>query len=271
MSATGEATERRASTAARGIVVLLAAAAAAVALWTPEGPDHTSGNIYSSANWGLCVSLAAVGIVLVVLGRRRTATTAASGVGLVVSAQMCGLGVVAFKHWRPHTGIGGTPFHLGLDKELAVVMAAASGVAAIACLWELAARHAVPTQVPRAARWSAMALGVGLLVTLPLLIAQGNPEMLDSTSLGAFVLIYSLPLGGAIALSGWASFPASVGMLVAVLGSAVLDFIGPQMADLVFPEPRGAFVAVAVVAGIALTGRILTAKAELDVRRIGAR
>jgi len=237
----------------------VASALAALALWTQDTSriGLRAGTLYPPADWVLLAGMAMCGVALVVAPRLRDRLAdVAAGAGLVAAAQLAGTGVVAFKHWRPYVGMSGHGDHLTELKVLAVVMACAGLGASLAFLWWLVAARCLPVAVPGVARVTCAVAGLVVVVGLPVGIAAGRSELMDLTSLGAFALIYSLPWGLAVMLSGWLARPAASGALVAVLVSIGLALKGPQMASLVLSNQTPAFVGTLIAVSVALAVRV---------------
>jgi hypothetical protein len=123
---------------------------------------------------------------------------------VVLAGQLAGLGFVAVKHWEPSFGMGGgfagRPDQLA---QLAWVVGAAGIVAALVGVGQLVAAGAFP--IPAVRRDALLLGGTGMLVVLvlPFAIGEGTSELLDVTSLGAFVLLYSAPIGGCVIGAAW--------------------------------------------------------------------
>jgi len=180
--------------------------------------------VFGWSHWALLAILAVAGVMLI----RGTQAPVAAAVGLVVAAQFAGAGIVAAHHWRGAAGPGcGIWTNQHLIKSLAILGAAAAIVAVLSLLRVLAAtRRPLPTGISTAGRISVIA-GAVVAVSLPLLLAIGDPYAHDKTSLGAFALAWSLPWGGALALTAWLPRAAAVatGLTVAVsAASAYPDY-----------------------------------------------
>lgn len=123
---------------------------------------------------------------------------------LVMEAQLTGLGLVSVKHWKPSFGMrggyAGEPENL---VRLACVVAVAAGFATLAAIGQLVSERAFPIRAT--ARDGLLFGGTGalILLMLPLGIGEGVPELLDLTSLGAFLLIYSAPIGLTVLGAAW--------------------------------------------------------------------
>jgi hypothetical protein len=167
---------------------------------------------------------------------------------VVLAGQVAGLGFVAVKHWRPSFGMGGGGYAGELHElvQLAWVVALAGTVAVVAAIVQLASLRAFPIRT--SARSALLFAGVGLLVllALPYGIAGSDPELQDAKSLGAFVLIYSGPIGLTVVGTGWLverlRGPAIAASAVAAAVSA-LDLI----TDLSFGRGGPALAGTAVV------------------------
>ena len=220
--------------------------------------DWSGGTIYPW--WAeLYVVVGAVASIVSILLRNESRAVLVVPTALVVmGAQLAGLGLVAVKHWEPSFGMGGG--YAGQLHELvglAWVIGVAGTVATLAAVAQLVAAGAFPIRasVPGALLFG----GVGLLIllTLPIGISEGDAELQDLTSFGAFVLIYSGPIGATVAATAWLvrslRFTAIASCAAAAAISA-LDLI----TDLSYLRGRPALLGTAVLlAAFALGSRWL--------------
>lgn len=194
---------------------------------------------------------------------------------VVLAAQLAGLGIVAAKHWKPAFGMGGGYVgdpdqlaRLAWIVGLAGLVAAAAAVGQLVCLgvfrWRRADRG--PRDPVRLSSTEGLVLGgtgAAILLLLPFGVALGDPDAHDLTSLGAFALIYSAPLGvtvGASALLvGRLSAVATASCAVAAACSA-LGF----MIDLNGENSRPALVVVAAVLAVVSLGVAWFAQRDAD-------
>lgn len=244
-----------------GAIVLLSCLGVAAALSTQANPtaqravDRT---IYTTASWLLLGVLAVVGLVLLVVARggehgvRAWVRLAALAVGPVVAAQLAGTGVWAAKHWEPFYGItGGGGVSLTLLQGLAVLLVAGGVAAGVTCMAQLA-REGYLRRPSSGRGWLLVALGFVVGLALPWVIAAGEPQYTDFTSIGAFALIYAIPWGGALIVAAWLARGPALAMASAVAGTAVLALVGPGMGDVGPSHPELGFVVAIVAAGLAV-------------------
>jgi hypothetical protein len=248
-----------ASRRAVGVVLLGSAAISAVVLTVKDSPDAT---LYPPAAWVLVAVIGLSGVVL--LARPGAATASADAVAAgafagVAALQLAGMGAVAFKHWEPFHGMSGGGDHVWLLRLLAVVLAGVALVSVVACVRLLVAAGAFPVRSSSAVvRWTAVVVGVAVVLAVPPLVGAGAAETMDVSSLGAYALLYGIPWGASVVATGWLARDAAVAVLLAVLGSTALVAATPQMADIVFTTPTVAFVlagsGVLVVLGVRVLG-----------------
>lgn len=168
---------------------------------------------------------------------------------VVVGAQLAGLGLVAVKHWKPSFGMGGgyagQPDHL---VWLAWLVAAGGAAVVLAAVAQLLLSGTFP--VPAFARDARYAvLGAVIVLVLPFGIAEGDPGLLDATSLGAFVLIYSGPIGVTVAGAAWLAERHRVAALGSCAAAATLSAAAPML-DLTHLHGGAALVTTAVVLAV---------------------
>jgi hypothetical protein len=164
----------------------------------------------------------------------------------VVAAQIAGLGFVAVKHWQPSFGMGGG--YAGRPEDLARlawVIGVAGTVAALSALAQLVGWRVF--SVRASIRGTLLFGGSGALIVLalPYGIAEGDPALQDVTSIGAFVLIYSGPVGLSVAGAAWLPERLrvwAVGSCAAAAGFSALDLI----TDLSYLRGRPALLGTAV-------------------------
>lgn len=241
-----------------GVIVLLSCVAVAAVLSTqadPEAARAVDRTIYTSASWLLLGVLAVVGLVLVVMakgeasGRHARLRLAALAVGPVVAAQVAGTGVWAAKHWESFYGVtGGGGVSLTLLQGLAVLLVAGGVAAGVACMAQLAGEGYL--RRPSSGRgWLLLTLGIVVALALPWVIAAGEPQYTDFTSIGAFALIYSIPWGGGLVGAALLTREPAQAMAGAVAGTALLALVGPNMGDVGPSHPEVGFVVAIVAAG----------------------
>jgi hypothetical protein len=245
-----------------GIVVTVSIATTAAALTVPKFPfsrdlHYRSGvTIYPWWIWALIAAGMIAGLVMAGWPGRGTAVrSGASAVAFVAAAQLAGTGIVGRQHWRPATGIGGVSGEAYADlptyERIALLMGVLGLLAAAAALVSLPLVGALVRSTAASVRIACVAVGLATIVIVPLAIVPSGANGRDLTSWGAVGLIYAGPWGAALIVAGWLSRPAAVAMAVATLGSILLAFAGPQMADLI-PTPRGTFGLAGVGAVVVL-------------------
>ena len=90
-----------------------------------------------------------------------------------------------------------------------------------------------------------------MLSHLPILLAVGDPYARDVTSLGAIVLLWSLPWGGALAPTAWLPRAAAVATALTVAVSAASAY--PNY-ELVLVEHHWVAGLTALVSGLLVVG-----------------
>jgi hypothetical protein len=209
----------------------------------------SSATIYPWWSLVLAVVCMVVALAAPVLRRRGALVAVTAATTGVFAAELAGIGLVARKHWHPAFGYGGGySGGLGRLQWLALLVFAAGAVAAVASLVRLWVAGDLPRPAARPTRRTAVAVGAALLVLLPPAIGMGDSDGLDLTSLAAFALIYSLPWGLSIALTGWLGPVAARAVLTACTVCALIALVGPQMDALVSqPYPAFALASLAVL------------------------
>ena len=123
---------------------------------------------------------------------------------VVMAAQLAGLGLVAVQHWKPSFGMVGG--YAGKPEELvklAWVLGFAGTIATLASIGQLVSARAFPIRTSVTDALPLVGVGALIVLMLPFGIAEGDSELQDLTSLGAFVLIYSAPIGLTVACTAW--------------------------------------------------------------------
>lgn len=237
-----------------GVLVVLVSAGATGALAVANLADPRPGAgpalhspVFDSARWLIVVALAACGGALLT-GRARLVGPAAAA-GAVLAAQLVGTGVVAVRHARPLAGFGEISFHaVGEVRLLGGALALAALVAGVACLTVLV-RPLRTSPAPRSpgARVLALGVGAGVAVGLPLLLGAGDHTTTDRGSLGAYALLYSLPLGTALAATPWLPRATALTVAAIVACSGLLLLLADPMMSVTNPV-----IGAATVVGAAL-------------------
>jgi hypothetical protein len=260
-------------TRVRGLLVLWGFSVAGLALAGPGLKGYLHGSIFPWWTWVLVGAGALAGGVLLAAPDGASGArfrTVAACVALVVGAELAGTGLVAREHWRPAAGIAG--YGVGQMEELAdlaVLMAVSAGIATGGAAWQLlASRELGPRR--RTLSWRAhLALGMALLVLLPVLLAVfqvGGPRL---TTWGAAGLVYGGPWGVAVVASAWSSRPAAAALLETVLGCAALAAVGPQMVDVFAPSAGAWFVAVTPAVAVLVMAVVSHPRVPVD-RPVGS-
>ena len=236
---------------------LLAAAAAAAYVLRVGGRccgGLVARDLYDYGTWVLVVALAVAGLVLLT-SRTASLRVLAAAAGGVIAAQLAGTAVVAFRRWVPVGGFGhGTWDNLSQLRTVSALLAICSLGAVVACLASLRDDRAVPVQVGRLARAVAAAAGLLVAVALPIIVAGGRSDVLDIQSLGAHALVYSLPLGVSLVLTGWLSRAAAWAVALAVMASGLV-LADPNRQLVTTPAHTSGLVLVLVAATAVLVTR----------------
>lgn len=193
--------------------------------------------------WALAMALGSLAVALAsVLSPGRTVVAVAAAANGVCAAELAGLGLVARKHWQPAFGMGGGySGSLPTLEWLALAVFVAGLAGAGLSLRRLVLAGELPAPASRGARRVASTVGAALVLLLPVAIGAGGRDQLDATSLGAYALVYSAPWGVATGLTGWLVGGAARAVLATCAACAALALGGPQMVDLVDPQPYVAF------------------------------
>ncbi len=166
---------------------------------------------------------------------------------VVMAAQVAGLGFVAVKHWEPSFGMGGG-YAGQLDElvRLAWVVGVAGSIAAVSAIAQLVSLQVFPLRT--SARKALLFGGAGalILLVLPYGIAEGDPGLQDLTSFGAFVLIYSGPLGVTVAAVAWVPGRLHVTAIASCAVAATLSALD-LITDLSYLNGRPALCGTAVL------------------------
>lgn len=179
-----------------------------------------------------------------------------SGVALVSSGVLVGIGVVGRVHMQPAFGMGGGYGNLSHLQLGAMLMALGGLTAACLAILQLVVRRQLPVKVPGSVRLSCVVIGAALVALLPFAVALIDPDAGDLTSWGAIGLIYAGPWGVAVALSAWLVRPAALGVLTAVTVAMLAAVAGPQMTDLIHQESRGIFALCLAAPLVAIAVRL---------------
>ena len=179
------------------------------------GPEGAS--IYDVGRWILLAAFAAVTVALALtrLDRRVLAVVA-----VVLAVQLAATGVVGTKHWGALCGPGACyNGSFVLERILAIAMVVANAAACAVCVAALRGG----AFVWRGGR-SVVAIVAGILaaVSTVWLLSKAGAMYRDTTSLGAFMILYALPWGGSIVAAGWLEARSALVATLTVAGSAVV-------------------------------------------------
>ncbi len=228
-------------------------------LFVRDEPSQTGTGLHSTIYpWWLWV-LVVVGAgsaAASLFGRQSKPIQAgAPAVAAVAAAQLASSGVVAFRHWQPASGMGGTyGGRIHTLETLAFVVGLAGLLGVLICLWLLIRHRDLPQRTSTSVRAVSVTAGLIVAVGLPLGLALTASEM-RLTRLGAVSLIYAWPWGLALIAVGWVSRFTGLAASGAVVVTAALAVIGPQMTDLVSGKPAPVFGAAAVLAFVVFIHR----------------
>lgn len=205
--------------------------------------------LFSWAHWilVLLLLLCAAGLLS---ARRPGRATLVAAAGLVPACMLAGAGIVARRRWHPVAGPG-----LGIwTNQRGLVLIATVGALA-ALLAVLALLHVLwtvrrlsgPAIRPTSVRIATVALAAATALSGPYLVALGRPGSHDLTSRGAFGLLWSLPWGAMLALTGWLPRKAAVAVGLTVAASAASAF---PRCDIVHVQYHVIPVLIGVVSGL---------------------
>jgi hypothetical protein len=217
--------------------------------------------------WAALYVVVGVGASIVsVLYPQRSWAPVVPTVLIVLAAQIAGLGLVAVKHWEPSFGMGGgyagSPENL---VRLAWVIAIAGTVAGASAIAQLVLLKVFPVRSPGRTMLLLGGIGALVLLLLPLGIAAGDPGLRDVTSLGAFVLLYSGPIGVTVIATAWLSERLRTAALASSTVAAALSALG-EMPDLSHLHGRPALAATAAI--LAGTGMVKSLKSDAAAVRV---
>jgi hypothetical protein len=219
------------------------------------GTTGLTSTIYPWWLWVLVFLGSVAAVASIVLLSDGGVQAGAFAVSAIAAAQLCASGMVAFKHWKPASGMGGTyGGRLGTVEDLALVIGGVGLLAVLISLWVLIRQGDLPQRKSAALRTVAVVAGLIVAIGLPIGLSTG-PDMGDLTSWGAVSLIYFWPWGVALIAVGWASRTTGLTAAATVCVSAALAVAGPQMTDLVFGTPAPFFGTALVLAVVVLLAR----------------
>jgi len=223
-------------------------ASAVVLAARAPGGGGPSGTLYPWWTWLVVIAGTAGALAPLLVAHRPRLVAAAPALTGVLALHLAGTGVVAWKHWRPVSGMAGIGIgHLPALEAAALAMAAAGLLAA--------ALSAMPLlrQLGRTGEggWRARCAlaGVAVLLLVPAGLGLADAELRDLTSAGAIGLIYAGPWAAGLLAAAVLPRPAAQGAVLGVALTAALAAVGPQMLDLLPSGPASVvFASVLVVA-----------------------
>ena len=247
-----------------GLITAVAAAPCAIVLAVPghTGLSDQSVTVYDRGSWLLLALVVVAGIGLIIRDHGAVARVAAT-TGAIAAVQLVTTGLVAAKHWRPLTGMAGlAPSDLPVLILLAWVLVVAAATATATCL--VAARMIGLRRhgSPDAYRWIAAAIGVVIALGLPPVLGSGNPQNMDARSLAAYMLLYALPWGATIAISGWLTRIGRITALITVALCAAGAVVSHTMIWVMHPT-RGFLSIISVTFALTL---LTQARCSVEVR-----
>ena len=213
-------------------------------------------SLFTVGNWVEALTVTGSGLGLLV---PRRPTLHAVGIGLAVASAglLFGSSVVAVKHARPYSGISAVAGVEALVRQ-AMVVAVASAVAAIVAVIWLAVSKLFTAGAGRRSRATCVAIGLLVLVVVPVLAGLGGVDDKDLHSQAAYVLMWSLPWGICLAMAAFVERHVAYGLLTAVAVSQLCTIVFWPMPDLVSDTARvagAAGLAATIVVGLALSAR----------------
>jgi hypothetical protein len=214
-----------------GLIVMGAAVLAAVMVqshgkvfgsaWNPGVTGQT--RLFSWAHW-ILVLLMVICAAVLLSAPSSTRVTIVAAAGLVPASMVAGAGIVARRRWHPVAGPGPGLFTNQMGLVLVATVAALAAIIAVLALLHLlwtATRLDGSSACPPPVRAASVTVAIALAVSVPFLVGVGRPGSHDLTSRGAFVVLWSLPWGGVLALTGWLPRAAAVAIGLTVAVSAV--------------------------------------------------
>ncbi len=236
-----------------GIGLVAVAGVAGFLISQRAGPPAHTATLYPATYWLLVVGIAVAGAT-VAFTRIGIVASGSATVGLVLSGQLMGGGIVAYKHWRPWCGMSGPcggEHQLTDLKRLAIVLAVTGLVGATISLVLLVRLQAFPVRGTGPARSLGLALGVAVIVLVPLALGIDSAENRDVKSLAAYALLYGLPFGIPLAATGWLDRGPAVVAAATVAVSSVLAMLPDGIVNATLPQLG---LGLATVAALAVIG-----------------
>ena len=209
--------------------------------------------LFSWAHW-ILVLLMVICAAVLLSTPSVTRVTIVAAAGLVPASMVVGAGIVARRRWHPVAGPG--PGHFINQRGLVLVATVAAVGAFVALLAQLhllwtAKRLDGSPACPAPVRTASLAVAVVLAVSVPFLVGVDRLASHDLTSRAAFVVLWSLPWGGVLALTGWLPRAPAVAIGLTVALSAVSAY---PKCDIVNVQHHVIPVLIGVVAGLLVAG-----------------
>ena len=214
-------------------------------------------SLFTVGNWFQALTVAGCGIALLV-PRRPAVHSVAFGLALASAGLLFGSSVVGVKHARPYSGISGVPVGYDTMQKQAAVVVVAAAVAAITALLLLLASKSFTASAERRLHAVCVAIGLLVLVVVPVLAGLGGVDDKDLHSQAAYVLMWSLPWGICLAMAAFVERHVAYGLLAAVAVSQICTIVFWPMPDLVSDTARvagAAGLAATIVVGLALSAQ----------------
>ena len=202
-----------------------AAAAVVLVLRAPGGRGGPPGTLYPWWTWVVVAAGVAVALAPVLAPARRHVVSAAPAAALVLGLHVAGTGIVAWKHWRPVSGMTGVGTGYLPELKAAALGMAVAGLAAAV----LSALPLLRQGGGGGGRLRCALVGVAVLVLVPVGLGASHADLRDLTSLGAVGLVYAGPWATGLFAAAVLHRDAAQGALLAVTLTAGLATIGPQM------------------------------------------
>jgi hypothetical protein len=244
-----------------GLVVLGAAVLAALMVqshgkvfgsaWNPGVTGQTQ--LFSWAQW-ILVLLMVICAAVLLSSPDPTRLTIVAAAGLVPASMVAGAGIVARRRWHPVAGPGPGLFTNQRGLVLVATVAALAAIFAMLALLHLlwrAGRLDGSLTCPAPVRAASVAVALAVAVSVPFLVGLGRLASHDLTSRGAFVMLWSLPWGGVLALTGWLPRAPAIAIGLTVAVCAVSAY---PACDIVNVQHHVIPVLVGVVAGLLVAG-----------------
>jgi hypothetical protein len=228
-------------------VLLAAAIGIGTVLIRAEPNGETA---YLPGAWVELIGLTVGGFILL-FNRVGRSHQIARGVSAVLAAQLAGSAIYAFRRWVPIGGFGGGVANIVLLRVAATAMAVTMVIASSTCLSALLREGGTRAPLPRAVRGFALGAGVGVVCGLPFILGDGRSTTTDLTSIGAYAILYSIPLGGALVATAWlADVPAFAVLGAVAAGAALVMPWQPTRTIVEIHDSTAGFLLVVIAVGL---------------------